>query len=197
MGAGGAHERRGRGVAVAGEREHGRGIGHVAAEFAHLPDQAGAACDGLEAAAVAARARFVEGRVDLCVGDVAGGGGGAAVDLAAHDNAAADGRACLHGDAVFVGGEPPVVFAERHEVGVVVDDDGGAEEFGEPVAHAVPLPAGHARWLVDTAGFEPDGAGQRDAGGPDVAPGGEFGAAVGDAAQRVFGAAGDVDRDGL
>ena len=122
-----------------------------------------AARHGLEAAAVAAAADLlVAGNVD--VADVAGRALRAAVDPAIGDDPAADAGRDLDEQQVVVGAPGLPVLAQRHDVHVVVDERRRPEVVGQPVAHAVAVPAGHDRRRDRRARGELHRAGHADPG---------------------------------
>jgi hypothetical protein len=91
------------------------------------------------------RGQPVVGRVDLDVADVACGAVGPAVDRAVSDDPGADTRGDLdHHERIAVG-ELAVMFAQRHRVGIVVDQGGAVESGCEPRPDREPVPARHDR----------------------------------------------------
>src|SRR5690606_15849738 len=129
-----------------------------------VPGEGRAAEVGLQAARVAARAdRAVV--VDAYVPDVAGAAGHAAVDGAVHDDAAADAGADLDEEEVaHRAGQPGVQLAQRHQVHVVVDEDGAPQLLPDRVADGEPVPAGHDRRDDRHAVAEADRPGDPDPG---------------------------------
>ena len=130
-----------------------------------------AAGDGFEAADVAAAADDVVVAGEADVADVARRALGAAVDAAAGDDAAADAGADLHVEQVLDVAPVRPVLAERHDVHVVVDEDGRVVVRGEPVRDREAVPAGHDRRRDGLAAREGDRAGDADADAADVGGG--------------------------
>ena len=79
------------------------------------------------------------------VADVAGGALGAAVDLAAGDDAAADAGADLDENRCSVSRQWVQCSPQGHDVDVVVDEHRRAVAVGEPVGDREAVPAGHDR----------------------------------------------------
>lgn len=114
----------GRGVGVERQLQHLGGGVDVVARRPEQPHHARTASHRLQAVDVAARAGDARvPDVDARVRDVAGRGGGAAVQPPVDDDARADRRAGLDRDGAVRVAEAEPVLAERRQVGVVVDGD--------------------------------------------------------------------------
>ncbi len=101
----------------------------------------------------------------LDVPDVAGAARRAAVDLAPRDDAAADTGADLDAEEVpHRSGHARVPLPQRHEVHVVVDQDGAAQLLAERLADGEAVPAGHDRRRHGDALGEADRTRHADAG---------------------------------
>ena len=118
---------------------------------------------GLEAAGVAAAAGHVVGAGHADVAEVAGDAGGAALQPAAGDDAGADAGRDLDQHQVVDVGQVRLLLAERHDVDVVVDEDGHGVLALETSRDVVAVPARHDRRADRPAGRVLDRAGQADA----------------------------------
>ena len=149
-------------LAGADERDHvPRGLGGEAGG-GEVRRQRAAAGDRFQAADVAAAADDVVVAGEADVADVARGALGATVDATAGDDAAADAGADLHVQQVLDLAPVRPVLAERHDVHVVVDEDGRVVVAGEPARDREAVPAGHDRRRDGLAAREGDRAGDTD-----------------------------------
>ena len=197
VGAGGADDGGRLGLGVAGQRQDVRGgLDIRPSALAHLADEACAAGDGLEAAGVSAGARDVAAAVDARVRDIACRTRGPSVDVAVHDDAAADGRASLDGDAVAVRAELRAVLAECGEVRVVVDGNRHAVAAPHVVGDTEAGPPGHARRLRDGSAVDVDRARKADADRMDRGVPRELVEDITHGVERGLGAVREGDRDG-
>ena len=166
--AGLAHD--GDGVAVAGpdEVDDVLAVAGVDAARTQRGGQGGSGGDRLEAAEVAAAALDVAGPGDAHVPEVAGRALGAALQLAAGDDAGADAGGDLDQHEVVDVGEMGTPLAQRHDVDVVVDEDRDGVVALDVAGDVVPVPAGHDRRVDRAAGGVLDRAGQADADGGEL-----------------------------
>jgi hypothetical protein len=163
LAAGGADHRGDLRVALAEPQDDVAHVGGGQSGGGQLERERAAACHRLEAAAVAAAAEHVVVVAHMDVADVAGGALRAPQRAPVRDQPGADPGADLHEHQVLGVGPRAGALSQRHQVGVVVDERGGAEALAQPLRDGVAVPAGHDRRRDRHAGRVLDRSGNADA----------------------------------
>jgi len=177
-----------------------KGTATVARRQRAVAGESGSPGQGFETATVPAAAddRRVVGHLDMT--DVPGTARRSSMELAVDEDARANARTDLDEDrCVMTPGDTGTVFAEGHQVDVVVHPNGNGVASAEPFADRIIVPAGHDRRGSRPPGCELDRSWDADPDPPQVAERvialrAEPGEQLVDAAENRLRPGGDISR---